>query len=45
LSHHRILLDAVASRSGDDPQAVLLTHMRMAHTEPERYSNQPKMPS
>ena len=45
LCHHRILLDAVAGRSGDDPQAVLLTHMRMAHTEPERYSNQPEKPS
>jgi DNA-binding GntR family transcriptional regulator len=45
LSHHRILLDAVSGRSGDDPQAVLLTHMRMAHTEPERYSNQPQKPS
>jgi DNA-binding GntR family transcriptional regulator len=42
LCHHRILLDAVAGRSHDDPQAVLLTHMRMAHTEPERYSTQPE---
>ena len=45
LCHHRILLDAVAGRSGDDPQAVLLTHMRMAHTEPERYATQPEKPS
>ena len=45
LCHHRILLDAVAGRSGEDPQAVLLTHMRMAHTEPERYSTQPEKPS
>jgi DNA-binding GntR family transcriptional regulator len=45
LSHHRILLEAVAGRSSDDPQAVLLTHMRMAHTEPERYSKQPPKPS
>ena len=45
LCHHRILLDAVAGRSGEDPQAVLLTHMRMAHTEPERYSAQPEKPS
>jgi DNA-binding GntR family transcriptional regulator len=44
LCHHRILLDAVAGRSSDDPQAVLLTHMRMAHTEPERYSTQPEKP-
>jgi DNA-binding GntR family transcriptional regulator len=42
LCHHRLLLDAVAGRSGDDPQAVLLTHMRMAHTEPERYPDQSK---
>ena len=45
LNHHRLLLDAVVGRSGDDPQAVLLTHMRMAHTEPERYSNQSPKPS
>lgn len=45
LNHHRILLDAVVGRSDDEPQAVLLTHMRMAHTEPERYSNQSPKPS
>jgi len=45
LCHHRILLDAVAGRSHDDPQAVLLTHMRMAHTEPERHSTQAEKPS
>lgn len=45
LSHHRILLDAVVGRSNDDPQDVLLTHMRMAHTEPERYSTQSPKPS
>jgi len=45
MSHHRILLDAVAGRSNEDPQALLLTHMRMAHTEPERYSTQPEKPS
>ncbi len=45
LSHHRILLDAVMGTSGEDPQAVLQTHMRMAHTEPERYSNLPRKPS
>ncbi len=38
LSHHRIILDAVAGRSKDDPQDALLTHMRMSYTEPERYS-------
>jgi DNA-binding GntR family transcriptional regulator len=45
LSHHRILLDAIMGRSGDDPRDVLQTHMRMAHTEPERYSALPKKPS
>jgi DNA-binding GntR family transcriptional regulator len=38
MSHHRVLLDAVTGRSGDDLQAVLLTHLRMSYTEPERYS-------
>ncbi|HEY0265175.1 MAG TPA: GntR family transcriptional regulator, partial [Rhizomicrobium sp.] len=38
LSHHRIILDAVAGRSQDDLQEALLTHMRMSYTEPERYS-------
>jgi DNA-binding GntR family transcriptional regulator len=45
LNHHRILLDAVAGRSGDDPQEVLLTHMRMSYTEPERYSTLARKPS
>ena len=45
LSHHRILLDAVMGVSGEDPREVLQTHMRMAHTEPERYSVLPKKPS
>jgi DNA-binding GntR family transcriptional regulator len=45
MSHHHILLDAVAGRSDDDPQAVLLTHMRMAYTEPERYSTLARKPS
>jgi DNA-binding GntR family transcriptional regulator len=45
LSHHRIFLDAVAGRSDDDPQAVLLTHMRMSYTEPERYSTLARQPS
>jgi DNA-binding GntR family transcriptional regulator len=45
MSHHRVLLDAVAGRSHDDPQAVLLTHMRMAYTEPERYSTLARKPS
>ena len=45
LSHHRMLLDAVAGRSGDDPQEILLTHMRMSYTEPERYSTLARKPS
>jgi DNA-binding GntR family transcriptional regulator len=45
LGHHRILLDAVAGRSNDDPQEALLTHMRMSYTEPERYSTLAKQPS
>jgi DNA-binding GntR family transcriptional regulator len=45
MSHHHVLLDAVAGRSNDDPQAVLLTHMRMAYTEPERYSTLARKPS
>jgi DNA-binding GntR family transcriptional regulator len=45
MSHHRTLLDAVAGRSGEDPQAVLLTHMRMSYTEPERYSTLARKPS
>lgn len=38
LSHHRIILDSVTGRSATDPQEALLTHLRMAYTEPERYS-------
>jgi len=38
LSHHRVLLDAMMGRSGDDPQEVLLIHIGMAYTEPKRYS-------
>jgi len=45
LSHHRALLDAVTGKSGEDPQAVLQTHVRMGHTEPERHSELPKKPS
>ena len=39
-----MLLDAVAGRSDDDPQEVLLTHMRMSYTEPERYSTLARKP-
>ena len=45
LSHHRMLLEVVTGRSGDDPQEVLLTHMRMSYTEPERYSTLARKPS
>lgn len=38
LNHHRALLDLVAGGEGD-PQMALLTHLRMAYTEPERYSS------
>jgi DNA-binding GntR family transcriptional regulator len=38
LNHHRELLEVVAG--GDsDPQLALLTHFRMAYTEPERFSS------
>lgn len=45
MSHHRTLLDAIMGRSGDDLQAVLVTHLRMSHTEPERYSAAVRKPS
>ena len=38
LNHHRALLDVVAG--GDaDPQMAMLTHLRMAYNEPERFSS------
>lgn len=39
LNHHRALLDAVASPEGEDPQLALLTHLRMAYSEPEKFSS------
>jgi DNA-binding GntR family transcriptional regulator len=45
MGHHRVLVDAMIGRSGDDPQEMLLTHMRMAHAEPERNSMLAKKPS
>jgi DNA-binding FadR family transcriptional regulator len=45
LSHHRMLLDAVMGRTEDDPQQLLLNHMRMSYTEPERYSTLAKQPA
>lgn len=45
LSHHRIILDALAGRTKDDFQDALLTHMRMSYTEPERYSTLAKKTS
>ncbi len=38
LNHHRELLDYVAGGPGD-PQMAMLTHLRMAYSEPERYSS------
>ena len=38
LNHHRELLDYVAGGPGD-PQLAMLTHLRMAYTEPERFSS------
>jgi DNA-binding GntR family transcriptional regulator len=38
LSHHRIILEFAAGRSDADPREALLTHFRMAYTEPDRYS-------
>ena len=38
-------MDAVTGRSGDDPQEVLLAHIRMVYPEPERYSTLAKKPS
>ena len=45
LNHHRNLLDAVTGRSDEDTGAVLLTHLRMSYTEPERYSTLAGRPS
>lgn len=45
MGHHRALLDAVTGRSGEDLQTVLLTHLRMSYTEPERYSTLARKPS
>ncbi len=38
LNHHRALLDYVIDGVGD-PQLALLTHLRMAYNEPERFSS------
>jgi DNA-binding GntR family transcriptional regulator len=39
LSHHRSLLNIVLNRSDEDPQNAILMHLRMAYTDPERYSS------
>jgi DNA-binding GntR family transcriptional regulator len=39
LNHHRALLDVVADPNSGDPQSAILTHLRMAYTEPERFSS------
>ena len=38
LNHHRELLDVVTGGSAD-PRLALLTHLRMAYTQPERFSS------
>ena len=38
LSHHRELLDYVVHGIGD-PQMAMLSHLRMAYTDPERFSS------
>jgi len=38
LNHHRALLDAIMG-SSPDPLSAILTHLRMAYNEPERYSS------
>jgi len=38
LNHHRALLDVVTG-AGGDPLMALLTHLRMAYTDPERFSS------
>ena len=39
LNHHRALLDAILSPAEEDVQSALLMHLRMAYTEPERFSS------
>lgn len=39
LNHHRALLDVVTDPTTSDPQSAILTHLRMAYTEPERFSS------
>jgi DNA-binding GntR family transcriptional regulator len=39
LNHHRALLDLVTGADNSDPQMALLTHLRMAYSEPERFSS------
>jgi DNA-binding GntR family transcriptional regulator len=39
LNHHKALLDVVTGESDADPQFAMLTHLRMAYTEPERFSS------
>jgi len=38
LNHHRALLDVVANGMAD-PEMAVLTHLRMAYSEPERFSS------
>ena len=38
LNHHRALLD-VAAGGSEDPQLAMLSHLRMAYADPERFSS------
>jgi DNA-binding GntR family transcriptional regulator len=39
LSHHRALLDVLLGPTEQDPQGVLLMHLRMAYNVPERFAS------
>jgi DNA-binding GntR family transcriptional regulator len=39
LNHHRALLDVVLGEAEQDAQAAVLTHLRMAYDQPERFSS------
>ncbi len=39
INHHRALLDVILSPEEKDIQSALLMHLRMAYTEPERFSS------
>jgi GntR family transcriptional regulator, rspAB operon transcriptional repressor len=39
LHHHRALLEVALGTSSVEPEAAIITHMRMAYNEPERFSS------